>query len=91
MRSVRIIQVGNSRAGVTGLDQLLEQISLEGWAPDDEGLAKRLVGGLRTAGNYVAQTAEAAYAQSLLDLYRAYATGTQKPESRCASEVSVKR
>jgi len=91
LRSVRIIQVGNSRAGVTGLDQLLEQAYLEGWSLVDEGLGKRLVDGLRAAGNYVAETAEAAYAASLLELYRAHAEAAKAPNSQNAPRDAVKR
>ncbi len=91
IRSVRIIRVGDSRAGVTGVDQLLKRVNLEGWSPEDEGLGKRLVEGLRATGNYVSPAAEAAYARSLLDLYRSYVDAARKLEFLGASEGSVKR
>jgi len=91
LRSVRIIQVSNARAGLTGLDELLKQVYLEGWRPDDENLAKRLVEGIRAAGNYVAEAAEAAYAQSLLNLYRAHVAAAQHSPSQGAPKPGEKR
>lgn len=81
IRNVRIIRIGGSRAGVTGLDQLLQEVDLEGWSPGDPGLGARLVEGLRDAGNYVAPAAEGAYARSLRELY-AYTSRALGRESR---------
>ena len=90
-RSVRIIKVGNSRAGVTGLDQLLEQVHLEGWLLSDQGLGQRLVEGLRGAGNFVANTAEAAYAEALLGLYRAHVGAIRRENPEHIPVPPVKR
>jgi hypothetical protein len=40
-KNIRIIRVGNSKAGVTGLDQILEDTLRQGWSPDQEGLTGR--------------------------------------------------
>lgn len=75
---IRIIEVGNSRAGVTGLDRLIDQVFIEGWSPHDEGLGKRLVEGLRAAGNFVAGSAEDDYAKALFALYQAHVEAQQR-------------
>lgn len=72
MKGVRIIRVGNSKAGVTGLDQILEETHRQGWRPEQEGLKQTLVEALRAAGNYVSPSSEGAYGDSLADLYREY-------------------
>jgi hypothetical protein len=81
-KNIRIIKVGDSRAGVTGLAPLLEQVFREGWSPRDPGLGKRLVEGLRAAGNFVAPASETAYAEALLGLYDDYVEANQKAEPK---------
>lgn len=72
VKGLRMIRVGDSKAGVTGLDQILEESRRQGWRPDQEGLKRVLVAALRAAGNYVSPSSEEAYGESLLGLYRQY-------------------
>jgi small redox-active disulfide protein 2 len=67
-----MIRVGDSKAGVTGLDQVLEKTQRQGWRPEQDGLKQTLVAALRAAGNYVSPSSEEAYGESLLGLYRQY-------------------
>jgi hypothetical protein len=90
-KNFRIIKVGDSRAGVTGLDHLLEQASLEGWSPRDQRLGERLVEGLRAAGNFVAPTSETAYAEALLGLYHDYVGANQKEKPKALSVAPARK
>ena len=67
-----MIRVGDSKAGVTGLDRVLEETRSQGWQPEQEGLKQALVEALRAAGNYVSPAAEDAYGDTLLGSYRQY-------------------
>jgi len=71
-RGVRIIKIANSKAGLTGLDQLLEDVYREGWRPGQPGLEERLISGVRAAGNYIEPGFETVYAKSLEELYRSF-------------------
>lgn len=71
-KGLRKIKVGDTVAGVTGLDGLLESTFEQGWQPDQPGLAEHLVAGLRAAGNYVDRGSESAYGETLLSLYREF-------------------
>jgi len=71
-KGIRIIRVGDFEAGVKGLEQVLEKAYQQGWLPEQEGLGKALVEGLRAAGNYIGSKVEAAYGEALTNLYREY-------------------
>ena len=71
-KGIRIIRVGDFEAGVKGLDKVLEEAYRLGWLPEQEGLRRALVEGLRAAGNYVGTKVEAAYEEALANIYREY-------------------
>lgn len=81
-KGLRLIRVGGSKAGVTGLDQLLEEMYQQGWEPRQQGLGPALLTRLRAAGNYVVPEMEAAYQEALTHLYRDYvqAARRRKPQ-----------
>ena len=37
VKGLRMIRVGDSKAGVTGLDRILEETCNQGWQPEQEG------------------------------------------------------
>lgn len=71
-RAVRLVRVGPSEVGLTGVDQVLNYLYLEGWSPGDAGLAEALVEAARQAGNYVPSRHEAAYGAALAELFRQF-------------------
>jgi small redox-active disulfide protein 2 len=77
-KGLRKIKVGDTVAGVTGLDELLETAFERGWQPEQPGLADHLVAGLRAAGNYVDRGSEPAYRETLLTIYRDFFEKKQK-------------
>jgi len=68
-KGIRRIRVGDFEAGVTGLDQALEEARREGRLPADRDLGPHLVAILRRAGNYIPQSEESVYAEALVRLY----------------------
>ena len=85
-KGLRKIKVGDTVAGVTGLDELLESAFERGWQPDQPELAEHLVAGLRAAGNYVDRGSESAYGETLLSLYREF---FQERQKRSPSAIST--
>jgi hypothetical protein len=84
---VRRIKVGNTYAGITGLDELFQALRREGWRPEQEGLKARVIDGLRKAGNYIAAGYEDIYAETLLALYRKKVTQCLNPDRRSGTSL----
>ncbi len=72
VKGIRIITVGSSKAGVIGLEQVLEETLRRGCLPDQKGLKEDLVTAVRAQGNYVAPSSEEAYGDALAAAYRDY-------------------
>lgn len=70
--AVRLIRIGDTKVGLTGLDAILERFYLEGWSPGDTGLEAALVEACREAGNYILPPEGPAYAAALGELYRQF-------------------
>lgn len=69
---LRLVRVGTTDVGLSGLDTVLEQIYLEGWSPGEPGLEEVLVGAARAAGNYIPHGQERAYGAALAELFRQF-------------------
>ncbi len=67
--AVRLIRIGDTKVGLTGLAAILERFYLEGWSPGDAGLGAALVEACREAGNYILPAEGPAYAAALAKLY----------------------
>ena len=85
----RKIRVGNTSVSVAGLDQLLQSALDQGLQPGGESLRQFLLGGLRAAGNYIPQAAEATYAEALEATYRTF-LAARRPASAGARGGAVK-
>jgi hypothetical protein len=69
---LRMVRVGNTTVGLTGVNAILEALYIEGWSPDDEGLSENIVERLRQAGNYITKNEEGTYGAALRDLFREF-------------------
>lgn len=72
IRGLRRIRVGGVEIGLTGVDQTMETLFIEGFSSDDERLGKTFVERLREAGNYIPVTQEGLYAPVLIELFRTF-------------------
>jgi hypothetical protein len=66
---VRIIKIGNSEAGILGLDEILQHARTSGKTSDEE-LKSELLALARDAGNYVAASLEQTYKDAFLREYK---------------------
>ena len=75
----RIIKVGNSQAGIIGLDEILNQVKGEAEGVND--LEHELLALAKDHGNYIASSAEGAYKEALVREYRDFCRkqGAQVP------------
>ena len=89
-KGLRKIRVGNSMAGVTGLDELVEEACRQGWSSEQRGLGAFLIAGLRAAGNYIAASEEAAYAEALVTLYREHHRAAQVAGAAAQGGITMK-
>lgn len=67
----RVISVGNTQAGIKGLDEILHQVKEEGLV-EKEALERELLALARDHGNYIASSMEGEYAKALLREYKEY-------------------
>jgi hypothetical protein len=74
-----IIKVGNSEAGIRGLEESLHNVYVTE-ITDEEQIKSDLLKWIRQFGNYVATNSESDYGQALLREYQQYA-GRLKNES----------
>jgi len=86
VKGLRLIRVGDSKVGLTGLDQTLAEIYSQGWLPEQAGLKEALVERLRAAGNYITPASEAAYGDALAELYRKHFEETKRRSPAGASQ-----
>jgi hypothetical protein len=66
-----IIKVGNSEAGIRGLQQIMANAQSSGIS-DEEKLKTELLALARDNGNYIAPSAEQAYKEALLREYKEF-------------------
>ena len=85
----RKLRVGDRVISVAALDQVLQSAFEEGWQPAQYDLPQRLLAGLRATGNYIAPSAEAAYASGLVAAYREF-FNAHRPTTRGAQGGTVK-
>lgn len=64
----RIIKIGNSEAGILGLENILRNARTSGKTSDEE-LKTELLALARESGNYIAPGMETAYKEALLREY----------------------
>lgn len=67
----RIIKIGNSEAGILGLESILKNARTSGKTCDEE-LKSELLALARECGNYIAPSMEEAYKSAFLREYRVF-------------------
>jgi len=73
-----IIKVGNSEAGIVGLEAALQSVYISG-GNDDQQIKAELLQCVKRFGNYIAPSCEHEYKEALLREYRKYvATAARK-------------
>ena len=66
-----IIKVGNSEAGIRGLEQIMKSAHNSG-ITNDEGLKSELLALARDRGNFIAPNVEHAYKEAFLREYKLF-------------------
>jgi len=84
----RIIKVADFEAGLTGLDQALQNVYISGVTGEEE-IKRELLRWIRDFGNYVSPSRENDYKQALLREYKSYVVKVHR-DGRQEHEVSQK-
>lgn len=75
----KIIKVGQSQAGLVGLDEIFQRVLVSG-LNDDHRLKEELIALARQRGNYIAPAVEELYKEALVREYTLFCKNAKQPE-----------